>query len=81
MMILIKLNNEFKTGSGTSLVAQLLRIRLPMQGTQIQALFQEDPTRHGATKPTNHNYWACEPQLFSPPAATTKAYTPRAHAL
>ena len=39
-----------------SLVAQWLRIRLPMQGTQVQALVQEDPTCHGATKPVSHNY-------------------------
>ena len=44
-----------KTG-GTSLVAQWLRIRLPMQGTWVQALVQEDPTCHGATKPVSHNY-------------------------
>ena len=44
--------------TGTSLVAQWLRIRLPMQGTQIQALVREDPTCHGATKPMRHNYWA-----------------------
>ena len=41
---------------GASLVAQWLRIRLPMQGTQVQALVQEDPTCHGATKPVCHNY-------------------------
>ena len=39
-----------------SLVAQWLRIRLPMQETQVQALVQEDPTCHGATKPMRHNY-------------------------
>ena len=39
-----------------SLVAQLLRIRLPMQGTRVQALVREDPTGHGATKPVSHNY-------------------------
>ena len=43
----------------TSLVAQWLRIHLPMQGTRVQALVWEDPTCHGATKPTCHNYWAC----------------------
>ena len=48
-----------KTTKGTSLVAQLLRIRLPMQGTQVRALVWEDPTCHGATKPVHHNYWAC----------------------
>ena len=41
---------------GTSLVAQWLRIRLPMQGTWVQALVQEDPTCCGATKPVGHNY-------------------------
>ena len=41
---------------GTSLVAQWLRIRLPMQGTQVRALGREDPTCHGATKPVCHNY-------------------------
>ena len=30
-----------------------------MQGTQVRALAQEDPTCHGATKPVRHNYWAC----------------------
>ena len=41
---------------GTSLVAQWLRIRLPMQGTRVRALIQEDPTCRGATKPVCHNY-------------------------
>ena len=42
-----------------SLVAQWLRIRLPMQGTQAlvqEALVQEDSTCHGAAKPVLHNY-------------------------
>ena len=34
-----------------SLVAQWLRICLPIQGTWVQALAQEDPTCCGATKP------------------------------
>ena len=42
-----------------SLVAQWLRICLPIQGTQVQALVWEDPTCHGATKPVCHNYWTC----------------------
>ncbi|KAJ8779228.1 hypothetical protein J1605_012690, partial [Eschrichtius robustus] len=41
---------------GTSLVAQWLRICLPMQGTQVRSLVQEDPTCRGATKPVHHNY-------------------------
>ena len=48
-----------KKGFGTSLVAQWLRIRLPMQGTRVRALVWEDPTCHGAAKPVRHNYWAC----------------------
>ena len=64
-----------------------------MQGTRVQALVQEDPTCHGATKPVhhsywacalepaNHNYWACEPQLLSLRATTTEARAPTAHAL
>ena len=39
-----------------SLVAQWIRIRLPMQATWVRALVQEDPTCRGATKPVHHNY-------------------------
>ena len=39
-----------------SLVAQWLRICLPMQGTQVRALVWEDPTCRGATGPVSHNY-------------------------
>ena len=38
-----------------SLVAQWIRIYLPMQGTQVRSLVQEDPTCCGATKPVRHN--------------------------
>ena len=44
------------TWRGTSLVAQWLRIRLPMQLTRVRALVWEDPTCRGATKPVRHNY-------------------------
>ena len=50
---------EPKTALGTSLVAQWLRIRLPMQGTWVRSLVQEDPTGCRAAKPVCHNYWAC----------------------
>ena len=40
----------------TSLVAQWLRIRLPMEGIRVQALVREDPTCHGAAKSMRHNY-------------------------
>ena len=56
---------------GASLVAQWLRIRLPMQGTRGRALVREDPTCRGATH---------APQLLSLRATTTEARTPRAHA-
>ena len=52
--------------SGTSLVAQWLRIHLPMQGTQVRALVREDPTCRGETKPMRHNYWACAPRACAP---------------
>ena len=45
-------------GERTSLVVQQLRIRLPMQGTQVQSLVWEDPTCCGVTKPVHHNTWA-----------------------
>ena len=49
-----------------SLVAQWLRIHLPMQGTQVRALAREYPTCRRATKPVHHNYWAHMPQLLKP---------------
>ena len=45
-----------KKTTGTSLVAQWLRLWLPMQGTWLRALVQEDPECRGATKPVRHNY-------------------------
>ena len=45
-----------KEYGGISLMAQWLRIRLLMQGTQVCALVREDPICHGATKPVRHNY-------------------------
>ena len=39
-----------------SLVAQWLRIHLPMQGTWVRSLVREDPTCCGTTKPVRHNY-------------------------
>ena len=43
-------------GRGASLVAQGLRICLPMQGTRVRSLVWEDPTCHGATRPVSHSY-------------------------
>ncbi|KAJ8775825.1 hypothetical protein J1605_016052 [Eschrichtius robustus] len=48
---------EFKTcDARASLVAQWIRICLPMQGTRVRALVLEDPTCRRATKPMHHNY-------------------------
>ena len=46
----------FKIILGASLVAQWLRICLPVQGTWVRALVWEDPTCRGATRPVSHNY-------------------------
>ena len=50
-----RINCEGAQG-GTSLLAQWLRICLPVQATQVQALVLEDPTCRRATKPMHHNY-------------------------
>ena len=50
-------NKKYKNRA--SLVAQWLRVCLPMQGTRVRALFWEGPTCRGATGPVSHNYWAC----------------------
>ena len=75
----------------TSLVAQWLRIRLPVQGTRVRALVQEDPTCRGATKPVRHSYWACAlepanhnywanvPQLLKPACLEPMLLNKRGH--
>ena len=50
------LKNLQKSQNRASLVAQWLRICLPMQGTRVRALVWEDPTCRGATRPVSHNY-------------------------
>ena len=50
---------------GVSLVAQWLRIHLPMQGTRVRALVRKDPTCHRATKPERHNCWGCAVEFAS----------------
>ena len=59
-MVLIKkklLKNFTKknTDIHTSLVAQWIRICLPMQGTWVQTLVREGPTCQGATKHAYHS--------------------------
>ena len=49
-------------------MVQWLRIHLPMQGTWVWSLAQEDSTSHRATKPMSRNHWsswALEPVLLS----------------
>ena len=48
---------------------QWLKIHLPVQGTWVRALVQEDPTCRGATKPCSTT---TEPALQSPRATTTE---------
>ena len=52
----IKGEEDKKWKLGASLVAQWLRVCLPVQGTRVRALVWEDPTCHGATRPVSHNY-------------------------
>ena len=84
---IIRIKNKFRA----SLVAQWLRIHLPMQGTRVQALVQEDPTWRGATKPMCHNYWVCPlepmshnywahmPQLLKPTCLEPMIHNKRSH--
>ena len=58
--------NAEKLKAWASLVVQWLRICLPMQETQVQALVWEDPTCRGATRPVSHNYWACVSGAYAP---------------
>ena len=54
-ILLLTFFQPFKN-AGTSLVAQWLRILLPMQEARVQSLVWEDPTCRGAAKPMRHNY-------------------------
>ena len=49
-----KMTNNIQ--GGASLVAQWLRVCLPVQGTRVRALVWEDPTCRGAARPVSHNY-------------------------
>ena len=72
-------NHNSKRYMRASLVAQWLRICLPMQGTQVRALAWEDPTCRGATKPVRHNYWACASGASAPQRETLRQWEARAH--
>ena len=53
---LLRTESMYLKLSRASLVAQWLRICLPMQGTRVRALVWEDPTCRGATGPVSHSY-------------------------
>ena len=48
----------------TSLMVQWIRICLPMQGTQVRSLIQEDPPCRGTVKPVCNSYWAQVPTAW-----------------
>ena len=60
-------------------MAQWLRIRLPMQGIQVQSLVREDPTCRRATKPVCHNYRARVMQLLKPVHLQPVLHNKRSH--
>ena len=64
--VVVKIFFIKKVTTGASLVAQWLRICLPVQGTRVRALVWEDPTCCGATRPVSHNYWACASGACAP---------------
>ena len=61
-----------------SLVAQLIRIHLPTQGTWVQSLVREDSTCRRATKPM-HNYCARVMQLLKPVCLQPALHNKRSH--
>ena len=67
-----------RNDSRASLVAQWLRVRLPMQGTRVRALVWEDPTCRGATKPVSHSYWACASGACAPQRERPRQWEARA---
>ena len=73
------INYDLNCTSWTSLVAQWLRIRLPVQGTRVRALVREDPTCRGASKPVCHNNWPHVPQLVKPACLEPVLRNKRSH--
>ena len=51
---------------GMSLVVQCIIVCLPMQGTWVRPLIQEDSSCREATKLVSYNSWACELQILKP---------------
>ena len=69
---------NYLKASRASLVAQWLRVCLPMQGTRVRALVWEDPTCLGATGPVSHNYWACMSGACAPQRERPRQWEARA---
>ena len=69
---------HLKSHDGASLVAQWLRVRLPMQGTRVRALVWEDPTCRGATGPVSHSYWVCASGACAPQQERPRQWEARA---
>ena len=74
---LINRMKSSRTAVRTSLVAQWIRFRLPMQGTLVRSLLWEDPTCCRATKSMYHSYWARAESLCSSTAAATAVRSQR----
>ena len=69
------LNAPTKRHRRAPLVAQWLRVRLPMQGTQVCAPVREDPTCRGAAGPSEP--WPLSLRVRSLCSATGEATTVR----
>ena len=67
-----------KAEEGASLVAQWLRVCLPMQGTRVRALVWEDPACRRATGPVSHNCWACASGACAPQEERPRQWEARA---
>lgn len=52
----LKITLAKRTGVRTSLEIQWLRIRLPVQGTQVRSLVWEGPAHRRAAKPEHHRF-------------------------
>ena len=73
-----RMKKQIQESRWASLVAQWLRICLPVQGTRVRALAWEDPTCHGATRPVSHNYWACVSGACAPRQERPRQWEARA---
>ena len=63
---------------GASLVAQWLRVCLPMQGARVRALVWEDPACRGAAGPVRHSCWACASGACAPQQERPRQWGARA---